>query len=659
MPADTIDNINLTGLKQAGVDPIVISTYEALKKYKDASQRKDAMRRRKEAWKAAIENEMWEDSDKAEMKKTGQVPVVYNKLNKGIQGNAALVTSNDPEIKILPTRMNDPYVSELLKWGVDFVWAKNDGNDVVFAWVEEKNIGGLSWVSAMLDENKGIFGRIVFDEQDPTMYYFDPESRDRYLRDTHIIKAQLRTKSYIKENYPDVKDDDLVYQKSEPSEDETGKLTDTVIGADNYAINPDKSDTDAPPDDEEKREIWEIECYWLKTEKEWWAIIVRKEGDDPEPVKLKIEKGQKAEDVLEAWKEQKNPVSAELWPRQMKNRYLRIIVGKAIIKQTDPENPDEQVDERKNPYGLDSDGDPVLPCIPLKGQRTLNAFCMSPTMYSLPINRSYNKRQAQMLYAVSKGLNAPVVRSKDSKWTGPPDKPGSEIEIGVNTPAELRPYRLSPGTVDVSGLARLIAEDQAAIDDQFDLPEVLRGKIPKGQENMSGRLGLALQDSASVMNNPHLRSLETALVMLARVILSIMLRSWPRFMWERLVQTDEARTFIPPSEQNPAEEQPEPGSEEEAAQKQQIAARWQQAIDTVVEEGVTLIDLDIRVTAGSSLPTNRAQRNAEAREMYKEGLFGRLEALEHSNYPGAKEIAERMDKREQEMIEAGMKQKRK
>lgn len=655
-------NIDLTAIKRSGVDPIVYETYKELKKFKEAPARRDAMERREEAWKAAIENEMWDEKDKAEMKATGQIPVTYNKLNKGVQGNAAIVTSTKPEIKVYPTRLNDPYVAELIKWGLDWVWYRNDGNDVVYSWVEEKNLGGIGWVTAELDENRGIFGRIMFSEEDPTIFYFDPKARDNFFRDTHIIKAQLRTVAYIREEYPDIKDEDLKFETVDADMEQDGKITDTVVGADNYAINPGKSDGDVTRDEEERREVWEIEAYWLKTEKEWWAILATESDPEPTPVRLKLEEGQKPKDVLQAWREQNedpnNPFTmAELWERKMRNRYLRIIVGKKIIEQNDPES-GKKVKERRNPYGLDSDGDPVLPMIALKGQRTLSAYCMSQTTYAIPINKAYNKRHAQFLYAASKGLNAPVVRGDDSRWTGPPDKPGSELIVTLSTTAETSPRRLSPGTVDLSGLAMLMDKDEQSINDQYDLPDVLRGKVPKGQDNMSGRLGLALQDSASVMNNPHLRSLETAMVLLAKVLLAIMLKNWPRQMWERLIEGPDAEDWKPPAEDMPQQEA-QPGTPQDANEKEEIKKRWEKAIDTVMNEGIELIDLDVRITAGSSLPTNRMARNAEAREMFGMGLVDRQAALEHSNYPGAKEIADRMDKREEMMAQAGMMGKRK
>lgn len=169
---------------------------------------------------------------------------------------------------------------------------------------------------------------------------------------------------------------------------------------------------------------------------------------------------------------------------------------------------------------------------------------------------------------------------------------------------------------------------------------------------MSGRLGLALQDSASVMNNPHLRSLETAMVQLAKVLLAIMLRSWPRQKWERLITNDKAKNWTPPADE--AGQQPSNDPVEKLQQEAEIQKKWEAAVETVVVEGLELIELDVRISAGSSLPTNRMARNAEAREMYDKGLLDRKAALEHSDYPGAQEIADRMDKREEMMMQSGM-----
>jgi len=641
-------SINIDKIQGSDAKPEVVEVYRELKRFKDAPERKDWLTRDKDGEKAVIFNEMWESGEKEELAETGQIPVTVNKCRKGVQGNSAIVTANNPEIKVFPTRESDPYVAELLKWALDFVAAKNNKQEVIRDVVDRKETGGHGFFYVKQDESKGMFGRVVVEGQDPTLWYWDAKSKKRDFSDTHLIKAQLRTKKYILDHY-DVKEEDLVFEKVDDTDEErTGELTDTVEGEDNYAIDPEKpGDT---PEDLKKRVIWEIEAYMLKVEKEDWAVFMRKGDESPTVVKIGLRPGQKPEDVIKDYAVRNGfDLMADHWPRRVSNRYLRLIVGKKLIPQTDESK--QEVDELLNPYGVDSDGDPVLPVIPLTGKRAFShSYCYASTFYALPVNKSLNKREAQFIFAVSKALNAPVVRTDDSKWSGQPDKPGSELIVDKAAPWP--PFRLSPGTVDLSGLAMRIEEDKQNIDDQYDLPEVMRGKIPKGQENMSGKLGLALQDTASMMQNPTLKELEVALVKGAKAELAIILRVWPKYMWDRLLPEGGRETKYPEGEEPP--DGTKDNEELEKIEKVENRKKWDMALQKINKDKIKLVDLDIRLTAGSSLPTNRMAKEQIAIEKFKVGLYDRQAALEYSSDPKAEEISDRMDTKEEKMAQSGM-----
>ena len=499
------------------------------------------------------------------------------------------------------------------------------------------------------------------------MFYWDKDSRKRDFSDTHLIKAQLRTKSYIKENYPELKDDDLSFGR-ELQDIEPGDKTDTVTGADNYAVNPDVSDPDIDVDHDEQKDIWEIAAWLLKIEKEDWLIFHTEGAIQPQAARIKLEKGQKVADVVADLESKKEVIFAKHWPRMVEKRHLRIIVGKKLIPQSED---GKEVKERVNPYGTDSDGDPVIPIIGLRGQRTRNAYCTSPTFYAKDINKALCKREAQFLFAASQGLNAPIVRTDDAKWSGTAGVPGSELIISKN--ASMQPYRLSPENTDLSKLSFLIQEDKEFIDDQYDLHDVMRGKIPKGMETASGRLVLALQDMGGTMSKPALRALESALVRLAKVNMAIILKNWPRYMWMRLLEEDEWETLRP----DQAGKEPLPGEEEQpgpplsGAQpteqdelKEETRKKWLEALekirpmDPTAPPGISLIDLDVKLTAGSSMPTNRMAKYQLALEAFKVGLYDRKAALEYSDDPKAKEISERMAKAAQQAMQQELMKKR-
>ena len=166
------DKIDIKLINKSDADPKVKEVYRDLKRFRGAHERAAWVKRDAEAYKAAILNDMWDKQDERDAKASGQDLISVNKLNKGIQGNAAIVTQNNPAVIVRPLRFEDPYVATLLGWGIDYVIRKNQGQDVVFDVVERKNIGGLGMflMKKFMDDVfynfKGVNGR---DENEVTM----------------------------------------------------------------------------------------------------------------------------------------------------------------------------------------------------------------------------------------------------------------------------------------------------------------------------------------------------------------------------------------------------------------------------------------------------------------------------------------------------------
>jgi len=142
----------------------------------------------------------------------------------------------------------------------------------------------------------------------------------------------------------------------------------------------------------------------------------------------------------------------------------------------------------------------------------------------------------------------------------------------------------------------------------------------------------------------------------------MILKNWPRLMWERLIEPDEMGSWVPKQEQKP----PNPmemmggGGEEQKPDEEAIRAKWMQALDlirpadTSKESGISLLDVDVRVAAGSTMPTNRMARAAMAMDLVKGGIYDAQAALDYIDDPHKDEIAARMQAREQAMLAAGM-----
>jgi hypothetical protein len=648
----------------AKVNPIVKEVYAALHVYSKSPARQEWLKQRKRCSKAALENEFFTDVEKKEMRDHGQEPHVVNKLVTGVQGASAIATANRPDIKVFPLRESDPYLSELAKSGLEHVWLKNMGNDVVYDAVEERNIGGIGCIYGYLDQDKGPFGACVFAEEDPEMWYWDENSRKRDRSDTHLIRAQLRSIKYIMDNYPDL-DEKKIKAINDEFEEQPSDVVDTKTGEDNYAVG-EKDHT--PAKNDVKRIVWEIEAYMLRTVREYWAVVII----DParpfvirfQDVKTKKDAEKAVEDIRvngidpEGGEGGKIPVqSIDLWPRIVKRREMSVIVGDQVIPQDDPATRGEdKLEKLPNPLGVDSDGDPVLPVVFYYAQRTRKAYYRAPTYYAFDANKSLCKRESQYTLAISKNLSAPIVREEQgTKWADSkrPDRPGNELLISKSSRI---PQRLQTAAIDLGALTARIVEDKENIDEAYGLPEVLRGKVPQGLERMSGRLGLALQDTGTVMQNPAIRGLESCLERLGKLLLSILLSSWNEHMWRSLVTEERVNTFRPPVDRELNAEPDENKSKElQDKEREERRAKWEHAIAKITREGISVVDFNLAITAGSSLPTNRLLKEETAMEKYKLGLYDRRAALEYSGDPHAKEIAERMDNREMQLAQMGAK----
>jgi hypothetical protein len=456
-----------------------------------------------------------------------QIPVAINDCAKGIQGSAAVATANKPGISVRPIGQSDLYVAELLKRGFDFVWGQNQGGMELFDVVKECKAGSLGVFEAKFDESKGKFGKIVFISDNPLDYYFSKKSRKPDKSDSHLIKAHLITREDAKEMY-DVTDDDLSF-KAAPVDEETGKSSAGRPGEDEYArMEAEKQGESRDNQDEEsKADIWEIEAWLIKKQKSFSVIVVwegkteKYDFDTAKEAKAEIERLSAYADLglTATYKEKITEVRAQ-----------RIIVGKKLIS------------EETNPFGLDSDGDPVVPKIIMGHDRSYSGFFTCPTYRAIEISRSRNKRRSQAIYVISKNIDAPIMMPEGCKWEND-DVHGDVLRVPRD--AAYPPSRLLPGTTS-GELMAMEQRDELALNDEYDMQEVMKGKTPPGVD--AAKAIMALQDQAGMMSLPFVSLEEYTIIKLAKVLYSMMLKHWPRAMWEQLIDPEEWGSWQPEKE---------------------------------------------------------------------------------------------------------------
>ncbi len=634
--------------RDPGFHPKAKEVYVLLKKYMKQPERRKWLEVRRQCWEAVYESKIWTEEEKAQMILKGMVPLTINDLYKGVQGSAAIVTDQKPGIDFLPVGSGDLYVAELMKRAHDQVWAMNDGGTEVYEFVKEAKIGGLGAIDCKHDPSKGIYGKCCFGHFDPEILYYDMKKAQKPdLSDVHILKAHLITKTQAKETYEDLRDEDLTFTGADKHEI-LDKIDDYKTGEDNY-VKP-STDTPAGPDDmpEEKEEVWEIEAHLLKRDLEYWVMTPDGQGNFSRQIFKKEQKGD-AETAKAG-----NPNSV-LWKRLVEKRYLRIVVGKKLIPQSTANG---TIEESVNPYGVDVDGDPVLPVIVLAHDETRKGRPVSPTPFALEACKERNKRRAQGVYVVSKNVDAPMVVAGGYTWKKDPVH-GDILQVDKTSP--FAPTRLLPGVTPADAL-KMESVAKADVDEMYDMQDVMKGKIPTGDP--SGRTILALQDQAGMMSKPFVRGLEAALVRLGKVDIAIILKNWPRSSWERLIEPDEMETWIPEKDRKQENPMESMNGNQQEPNRDLIKQKWASALEAIKpadpskEGGISLMDIDVRVAAGSTMPTNRMARAAVAMDMVDKQIYDAEAALDYLDDPKKDQIVERMKQKEQAMMAAGITQKK-
>jgi len=658
--------IDLDKMKNAGVPQEVLDVYKRVKRdYVEDEHRIKWKEVRKKNWDAAypLDTEkqgIWTEKEKAAMTKKGQIPIGINDLAKGVQGSCAVITAKSPGLNFAPLGSGDLYMAELLKRAWDYVLARNGGPSTFYDFVQEAKVGALGCIEVKHDPAKGIYGKVVINELDPTTYYFDKRSKDRNHLDVSFGKAHLVTRKHALDTYEGLKEDDLDFSPIEKEADEAAGKPDYIKGLDNYTRDTGRSDgPTADKDDEEN--IWEIEDWELVKVKELWLMIPSSE--EPGEFDREIYKTEK-EIEEQGWKidgkkatketESPNPefnqetfmqgaaptitetAEAVIWPRRVEKRIQRIIIGKKLIST------------EENPLGVDSDGEPVLSIITLPHDRTLSGYPTCPTTRAYEISRSRNKRRMQSIYVVSKNIDAPIVMTSGSRWVMD-EVHGDYIEITKD--AAFAPQRLRPGSTSAE-LVNMEQRDKEDISDEYDMPEVFRGKIPQGQTNIAGRTVLALQESVGVMSQPFTASVESSMERVGRAAAALMLKTWPKSTWLRLIEPDEMQTWQPEKEQ---EINPETGQPQKP-EPNVIQQKWMDALARILgedgQEPMSMIDIDVKIIASSTRPTNRMAKQGVAMEMVRAEIYDAKAALDYVDDPKKDEIVERMERRREQELEA-------
>ena len=595
--------------------------YQDFMKAKDSTRRKEFEEDR-EAAKRAFKGQVFTDSQEKAMENSGIPPVKVTKGTTNALRLASIMSANRPEIKAVPMGGGDGYIADLIGRAYKKIWEQSTGNRINFNAILGAIKEGIDHFN-VTSEKYGMAGdvRIKISKIGAKKIYYGVDTpEDAVTEWTVRYFAKPISKEEAKDLY-NLKDDELYYEGAERPEDEDkddGPTHDSAPGG-RYDDSPSGSDTT-----EKKKEIWEIERCQLKKygKKLWFDTVTQKafpRSDTPS-------KDNQAKILwitqypAEGGPERFEPIDVKEY-----DLLYSLVVGGKVIER-----------DAVSPYGFDNIREPVDMIIPLINIPIGEVYPRGNMFFAIGPLQEVAKRRGQSIAMVAYQMGSPIVTKKGTvnldEWRANITKPREVIEADWGDDPADKPYALYTALPDQSRVFALEDRANADVDDVFNLTPVLKGEAETGR--MSGRLAAMLKEFGMEGNSYLLTAAEWAYRKLGVCLVVIALREWPFRYWERLLEDED---YV---------------KDDKGEKTDQLEPGYIKALELIRNKDVSIIDYDIGIRPGSSLPANRMARLDMALELAREpvppdAIYDAEAVLNYLDDPQAKQVLKRKNRLKQ------------
>ncbi len=533
-------------------DANVKKAYGYLAESLDSAERREWRDKRDEAWRF-YGGDQWTEAEKAQLREANMPDFTINLIAGYVNTKAAIVTDSKPRIKHLPVGGGDDAVNQVLDRGTDVIWDAECVNGLLYDQAVESDLGGMGYMGVAWDKTAGVFGRPIIRHLEPLSVHIDPlVSKSNINAGRFILVANKITASDAKKRY-DVDDSDLADMEMAHGDEEDDRVAGKDTARDDYGseIGTTGSGIDRGT---AGRTVWEIECWMFDYEKR--KFVVDHSSGQVEPVD-----GSKVPNV-ERFNARAKALGDTLMAVEKTMRVVKhmMIVGTKVVEQP-----------TVNPYGADSNQNPLVGVIAMPGIKLRGAYALGRAYLLIGPQRELNKRSIQAIHTVSTQASSNIYAPKGSLTPEDKKKAGKLNQIVEYDPQFGQVQRLGPGTVGMNDTYMLIQETKRNMEMIGALPEPMQGH---SDSKSSGRKVLALQEAAMLQSKPTVRAMESVIEQAARVLTQVLIQFAPQEFWIRLFDPNEEQYLLP-------------------------------GLARVVARDASVTMYDVKVAAGSSLPANR------------------------------------------------------
>lgn len=150
----------------------------------------------------------WSNEEVEVLKGRGQSPIVVNRIHPAIETAKAMLTANKPQFRATGRDDSDREIAGVFSDLFSWVWDSSGGNTELKKAIDDYYVGGMGCLMVYQDPHADLGkGEVCIKNVYPLDVYFDPHSRDPFLRDSgHVIISKLMTDEEAFKQYPDYVD---------------------------------------------------------------------------------------------------------------------------------------------------------------------------------------------------------------------------------------------------------------------------------------------------------------------------------------------------------------------------------------------------------------------------------------------------------------------
>ncbi len=186
-------------------DPDVLYTEETLEKYDQE----------RELWSQKFiesndfrNGKQWTKEQRQALEERGQAAIVINRMHPMIETAKAMLTSKRPQFRATGRDDSDRKVAKIFSDLFQWVWEKSSSDMELKQCIDDYYVGGMGYMYVYQNPHADMGkGEIGMKSIHPLDVYVDPNSRDRYFKDAqHIMISKLIPDSEGLKIYPEFED---------------------------------------------------------------------------------------------------------------------------------------------------------------------------------------------------------------------------------------------------------------------------------------------------------------------------------------------------------------------------------------------------------------------------------------------------------------------